>query len=257
MHRISDIKMVVTDLDGTLLRDDKTISTYTESILTGLREKGILFAVATARPIRAVKGFLPFLSYDAAAYHNGAVVYAGDSFLGGFGIKNPTAITASLLKAMPDITISVEANDIMYSNYNADKIWRGIVYTKTQDFHEIESLAADKIIVEADSLEAMHKFKAYIPEDLYLLLSENQLAMIMNKQATKANGVRLLADYYGIAMEQIIAFGDDYNDIDMLKSCGIGVAVADALEEVKAVSDYGCEDSNQDGVARWLAEYIL
>ena len=54
-----DIKMIVTDLDGTLLKDDKSISTYTENVIKQLRNRGILFVVATARPIRAVKTFLP------------------------------------------------------------------------------------------------------------------------------------------------------------------------------------------------------
>lgn len=66
MSDFNNIKMVVTDLDGTLLRGDKTISEKTKNILTSLKKKGIPFGIATARPIRSVKNFLPFLSYDFA-----------------------------------------------------------------------------------------------------------------------------------------------------------------------------------------------
>ena len=88
MNRI-DVKMIVTDLDGTLLKDDKSISTHTETIIKQLRNSGILFVLATARPIRAVKGFLPWLSYDAAIFHNGAVVMDHEILLKKLGIKNP------------------------------------------------------------------------------------------------------------------------------------------------------------------------
>lgn len=84
-----DIKMIVTDLDGTFLRTDKSVSAYSQKIIQQCREKGIVFVIATARPVRAVKNFLPFLSYDSAIYHNGAVVRLGEKMLDGYGIPNP------------------------------------------------------------------------------------------------------------------------------------------------------------------------
>lgn len=84
-----DIRMIVTDLDGTFLRTDKSVSAYSQQIIQQCREKGIIFVIATARPVRAVKSFLPFLSCDAAIYHNGAVVRLGEKTLDGYGIPNP------------------------------------------------------------------------------------------------------------------------------------------------------------------------
>lgn len=83
---------------------------------------------------------------------------------------------------------------------------------------------------------------------------KNLVAMIMNRQATKANGIKILAAHYGI---KIAAFGDDYNDIDMLQSCGIGIAMDNALPEVKAAADQICGSNEQDGVARWIADNLL
>jgi hydroxymethylpyrimidine pyrophosphatase-like HAD family hydrolase len=54
-----------------------------------------------------------------------------------------------------------------------------------------------------------------------------------------------------------VSFGDDKNDLEMIKRCGIGVAVENALDEVKNVAKYVCKSNNDDGVARWLEEYIL
>ena len=54
-----------------------------------------------------------------------------------------------------------------------------------------------------------------------------------------------------------VAFGDDYNDIEMLRDCGIGVAVANAIPEVKTAADYICDTNDNDGVAKWLEERVL
>ena len=72
------IKMIVTDLDGTLLKKEKTITEYTSSVFRQCRDIGIKLVCATARPIRAVKMLNLDWLFDAAIYHNGAVIYAGE-----------------------------------------------------------------------------------------------------------------------------------------------------------------------------------
>lgn len=255
MNRM-DMKMIVTDLDGTLLRDDKSISTRTETVINQLRNRDIVFVVATARPIRAVKTFLPRVTYDAAIFHNGAVVMDHEVILKNLGIKNPRRIVNSILDDNPKYKIAVESNDVMYSNFHAEEIWPGIDYIKTVDFEELENSFAEKIIVDANPMEAMNKLMNCIADDLYLLPSENRIITIHNKQSSKMNGIKILAERYGISPSQIVAFGDDYNDIDMLKACGIGVAVENALPEVKKAVKEIAESNEQDGVAKWLERFL-
>ena len=69
-------------------------------------------------------------------------------------------------------------------------------------------------------------------------------------------GIRLAAGALGIGMSEIAAFGDDYNDIGMLRTCGIGVAVENALPEVIAAADAVCACSDEDGLAKWAEENI-
>lgn len=256
MTNVSEIKMVVTDLDGTLLRDDKSVSAYTQDVIRKLRNRGVLFVIATARPIRAVKKFLPWVSYDAAVFHNGAVVEDGGRRLGKTGIQNPLEIVTAILRDRPKTKIAVESNDEMYSNFDAGEFWKGIEYTATADFHETEGLVADKIILEARSGAEMEVFRPYLRDGLYIQLSENRLATIHDLQSTKRNGIELIAREHGMSLAQVAAFGDDYNDREMLMVCGIGVAVANALEEVKAAAAYVCGSNEQDGVARWLEENL-
>lgn len=253
---MSEIRMVVTDLDGTLLKSDKHISEFTASVIEQMRQKGIIFAIATARPIRAVKDSLPWIPFETGVFHNGAVIVRDKEQISGYGISDSLKIVSAILKDHPSHHIAVEANDVMYANFAAEALWPGVIYTETIEFQELEGIMADKIIVEAHSLEEMHLLQRYLPEELYLQLSENIVAMILNKNATKMNGIRLLAKQYGIRPEQIVAFGDDYNDIDMLQACGVGIAMENALDEVKKAADQICQSNEEDGVARWIHEHL-
>ena len=250
------IEMIVTDLDGTFLRTDKSISEYTLGMIEKCRSKGIPFVVATARPIRAVDIDLPFIKYDSAIFHNGAVVRVEGKQLNGFAIKEPGDLISRILKDFPGIQISAEINDNMYSNFDPRGIWKNVAYTLT-DFSDLPKSDADKILLNVSSLEEMKRFEPYLPEDLYIQLSENTVGMIMNKKASKINGIKAIAETYGISLNNIVAFGDDYNDIEMLQSCGIGVSVGNAIEEVKEISDDICGNNDEDGLGKWLEAHMI
>lgn len=76
------------------------------------------------------------------------------------------------------------------------------------------------------------------------------------KGATKGQALCAVADALNIPIETVVAFGDDINDIDMLRTAGASVAMSNAIENVAAVADYICGDCDEDGVARWLTENI-
>ena len=119
------IKMIVTDLDGTLLRTDKTISEYTVSVFHRCRENGIIIVFATARPIRAVTMLNLYIENDAAIYHNGAVIAIADNTHYHIGIE--PEVTKVLLiqtaKRFSDMKLSAEINDTLYANFDVSTIW--------------------------------------------------------------------------------------------------------------------------------------
>ena len=75
--------------------------------------------------------------------------------------------------------------------------------------------------------------------------------------ATKEKAIEALTDYLHIPIEQTVAFGDDFNDIGMLKLCGTGVAMGNAIQEVKQCATEITVTNNEDGVAKWINEKIL
>lgn len=251
-------KIIVTDLDGTLLKDDKSISQYTSDVIRKLCNSGHKFVIATARPLRAAKEFVANIDINAGIYHNGALIYMDGEKTDGFQIDNVITLIDKILLEYPQAAIAVEADDVLYSNFDADRLWpgNGFIYTNS-NFSELIEKKADKVIIEVSSLEDMKKYQKLLPTDLYIQLSENKIGMIMNKKATKSNGISFLAQKFNIDVENIIAFGDDYNDIDMLEFCGTGICVKNAVDDVKVFANQICDTNENDGVAKWIEEFIL
>jgi len=265
-----NIKMIVTDLDRTLLRYDKTISQYSVDVLNKCRDKGIKLVFATARPKRTVDHFCLDVPIDGLIFHNGAVVCVGENRLASFGI-NPESrdhILLAVSKDYPTATVSVEIDDVLYANFNdlpeyevwqkkeSNLIWNHI---KT-DFTDLPPKPADKIIIGVKSMEDIKELVKYVPDNFYIEMNSGDninLGLIMNRFATKWNAVQTLSAHFGIVTADIVAFGDDYNDIGMLRGCGVGVSVANAIDEAKAAADFGCDTNDNDGVARWLEENLL
>lgn len=249
-------KMIVTDLDRTLLRGDGSISEYTVKILDRVRGNGIKLVFATARPIRNVKNVKARVCFDSCIYHNGAVVQFEKEIVFHKGIYNPINILQNMLHGNPYMKIGVESCDTLYANFDVNDIWPKTVYIHTKDFEECRNQITEKIIIPQKEIDEINIFE-YMHENLYLEVSEKKLAMILNKEASKVNGVRLVAEMYGISMEDVVAFGDDYNDIEILKNCGLGVAVRNAYDDVKNYADDICESNENDGVAQYINEIIL
>ena len=252
------IKLVVVDLDCTLLRTDKTASIGTAEVLARCRARGIKVAFATARPIRTTNEVVGTIEFDARIFHNGANVYAGEELLFkcGIDIEVAQAMLLELNRDFPERLISVEIDDVNYSNQNVMTEWARSRFVVT-DFTDLPRRTADKVLVEWLRDDDLAVFEGYIADELYVENSEGKIALIMNKNATKLRAVALIAEHFGIELSEVVAFGDDVNDIEMLRNCGCGVAMANALDEVKAVADEICGSNDEDGVAEWLRRKVL
>ncbi|MBO7631868.1 MAG: HAD hydrolase family protein, partial [Lachnospiraceae bacterium] len=90
------------------------------------------------------------------------------------------------------------------------------------------------------------------PDDVYSTIADKKLIQFMGRTATKWNGIRQLLERAGIPAEQAIYFGDDNDDIEPIEKCGLGVAVANALPQVKEKADAVTLSNDEDGVAVFL-----
>ena len=248
------IKGLVVDLDRTLLRSDKTLSSYTLGVLGRCKEMGMKLIVATARPFRTAEEYCRMIRADAIVVSNGARVICGDHRTE-FGIDLRSAVT--LLKALeqdPSLTVTLETGDEAYSNRPVQE-YETVLSNDLAGVAEAEG--ALKILVTYDDGKALEAVKENLTEDLYYTVASGHLIQIMSKAATKWNGIKAVLELCGCALEETAYFGDDNDDIEPIKRCGLGVAVANAIDEVKAVADDIAESNDADGVAKYIERRVL
>ncbi|MCL2266241.1 MAG: HAD family hydrolase [Treponema sp.] len=247
--------MIACDLDGTLLRSDNSISDFTKDILSRCRRKGIKVVYATGRggssEIRA-----PSFMFDGRINMNGAIGKIGDEII--YSKTIPWQSARPLLTACDKYGLKTasELCGIHYSNFNVAQEWSIITSYKIVDFskHEID---AEKLYMLVKKPEDAAFIEKYLNNDLYLTVSRDGMAQVMHKDASKSKALDALAKFWNIGSSETAAFGDDLNDIDMIRYAGAGVAMENAVSEVKAAADFECKNNNEDGIAKWLCENIL
>lgn len=250
------IKMVVFDLDGTLLRTDKTISERTKATLRLCQDKGIKTVYATGRGSSA-EIIVPSGLFDGKITMNGSVAKVGDEIVYNSLIPCLTARPFLLDCGKRGLKMTSEIAGMHYTNFTIPNEWTDVVrnwgitdFSKhDKDAEKIYSfdLTADDISFITDNL----------PEDLYMVMAVDGLAMIMHKDATKEKAVAALAKHWSVEQSEIVSFGDDLNDIDLLEFAGISVAMGNALASAKAVANHICDTNDNDGVAKWIEENLL
>ena len=251
------IKMLVTDLDNTLLRSDKSISAYTASIFRRCRERGMKIVFATARPKRNLVGFTQMVAPDAIVSDNGARVCAGEQTI----LRNdvpPTAVTAIVNTLLPLAGIRLHLNyeHFSFTNHETYRSWGnwGVEYS---DFSTYNPHGVQKIAIEAADILLLSRVDFDALGCHYHGNQGEIWYMAMAKAATKLNAIHATATHFGIALSDIAAFGDDHNDVGMLRACGTGVAVANAIDEAKAAADFICDINDNDGPAKWIEANLL
>ncbi len=254
-----DIKLVVTDLDRTLLRTDKNISDYTVSIFKQCRERGIVTAIATARSEVSAKRYIDRINPDIVISCGGALVRCSDKTI--YRSVLPASISDRLIYEMvtSDLVgeITVDCDSGYYVSYSSPADHPDYLHGIYYDFNKPLGQDTYKITSEIfDQSYAKQLLQKY-PECSVIHFSGEAWCRFASVTADKSIALQKLSSYLDVPTSQFAAFGDDYNDIEMIRGCGIGVAVANAIDEAKAVADFICDTNDNDGVAGWLDERVL
>jgi Cof subfamily protein (haloacid dehalogenase superfamily) len=252
------IKMIVSDLDHTLLNNQEMISDHTANVLNRCQEKGIRIAFATARPERATRQFQQKVQPDYIISNNGATIVAHNQVICNRVIPNDlkNRLIPELISSTNITCISVEAGDCLYTNYRGEPWgaeWNA-VYT---DFNQTVKEETPKLSIECKDTVAMKPMiKKYSSLNFYENSGENWF-QVMHRDATKMNGISFVAQRLKINTEHVLAFGDDHNDLEMLENCGIGVAVSNGIKPARRAANFICECNDDDGVAKWIESQVL
>lgn len=270
-------KLIVSDMDGTLLNNDHMVSEGNKTTLKELIHNNIHVAIATGRIYPSAKTYAKQLGILTPVIAcNGAIIrnLENDEILYESNIKKEDALKVLEMTKENNLCTYFYTSDTFY----ADRIEKHFkkYYEKNASLKEEERL--DMRIVEnaykhIENSEE-HIYKMVIIDEDQEVLSDIRKKLekidsievsksyihnieIMNKGVSKGNAVDYLAKSLGVKQEEVICFGDHENDMSMIEYAGLGVAMGNAEEMVKKIANYVTDTNNQDGVSKAIRKFVL
>ncbi|WP_440209954.1 Cof-type HAD-IIB family hydrolase [Actinobacillus pleuropneumoniae] len=252
---------VFSDIDGTLLNTAHQITPLTRQAIQSVMQKGIPFIPVSARPPLAITPYTQQLqSYYPIICYSGALILDQDlSQLYSVVIEQADLNRLDLLlEKYQHLSINHYAGiDWLTNDLENEWTVQESEITGLQAVEKTKNLTdVHKILVmgEAEQIQSLEKLlKQQLPH-LAIHRSKNEYLEIMNKQATKSNAIRFMEAILNVNQDQVIAFGDNFNDLDMLQYAGLSVAMGNAPEEIKAAAKRVTLSNNDDGIAVVLNE---
>lgn len=271
-----DIQLVAIDLDGTLLRDDKSLSQENVDAIKEAIEQGVQVVICTGRTLPSIQ----YLSKQLPQGHgdeylilqNGAVIHQ----LPDLNIVHETILTESDRQAIYDVFKEYRSEEVQMVAFDPDKLY--LVDDETANptvVQDAETLSTDITLAKFEevlNLETLYKIVVFggvefiddylekIPNDLYeqvhIVRSLPVAIEFIPKLANKANGLNALIQQLDIKAENIMTIGDELNDYEMVKMAGLGVAMENGHPEVKRVADELTLTNNENGVAHAIRKFV-
>lgn len=263
------IKLIVADLDGTILHDDKSIDEDMNQCIHALNEIGIQFTLASGRNVHIMKNILQELAVTLPYItNNGANMYEHDQCIYERDMESDALLSAFQI---------LEKDALPFIAYTSDA-----VYTKDASCEELQEFlqrlkGKTKIINGFDATMGVPDsiFKVVIiPQDskrmqeaytlinascqnLQCVRSEDDIFTMTHIDATKGKTLLELLRKERIDPQDVMVFGDNFNDISMFETAGISIAMGNAHSEVKELADYITDTNNQNGVSSFIRKHIL
>ena len=268
-------KLIALDIDGTLLNDDKVITAKTKQVLIHAQKNGMRLALASGRPSAGLVNLAQQLQLDK---HNGLLL----SYNGGKVIEAttgkvlyeksiPNQLAVKLIRKLEryDVVPFVDDEQNMYvTDANGFQVQYETtsnnllpyVVSSVADELERRAFSPVKVLIAAppEYLQPrIAELKEGFNDDLEFILSTPFYLEATMNGINKAFSLRQSYETLGICSDEIIAFGDAQNDYEMLKSVGLGIAMGNACNELKAIANDITLSNNEDGIAFALEKHIF
>lgn len=261
------VDAIAFDLDDTLLRDDRTISPYTLSVLRRAAEAGVRVIPASGRTRDSMRRFVDQIGCATCFIAcNGAEVWSPDRrLLEQELLSVPLAAEVARFAESHGCYAQTYAEDCFF--YNREGEWAR-AYAESSELRGVYvgnleayiTRPTPKILMMDDPArvaELLLEAQAIFRGRASLTCSKPYFLEVNPLRATKGNALRRCAERFGFDMANVMAFGDSLNDLSMLTAAGHGVAVANAREDVRSQIAAVCGSNEEDGVARYIEQYVL
>lgn len=267
------IRLVACDLDGTLLNNDHEITDDNRKVVEDLKAKDIPFVIATGRIYPSAAEFAKSLDLSTPIIAcNGAVVKdpVEDKILYHYPVDKDTMLALIKICKKHDIYFHIYSLDTVYAERNERLIKKYNDWKAKDPKKSLVKTAVVRHIEEVIETEVIYKLGLYIDEEgakeaydemvklpgITSCFSLSTLVDIFNEEASKGVAVMALTEQYGLSINEVMALGDNENDMPMLKAAGLGVAMRDARDQVKAVADDVTDSNENSGVAKAIRKHI-
>lgn len=267
------VTLVAVDLDGTLLNSEKKVTEKTKEAIRNLKNHGILFGVVSGRPVES--GVILAKDWgldDSISFFigmNGGVLY---------DTRRKTKETYSILNGplvweiikhyqdMPDLHFEVMVGNKRYVAYSTEEtLANAKLYGEEEIIVDLEDFLHDrnvnKLIIRSkpeDQPKVAEIAKTIKLPGITGFSTSDVLFEFVDPDINKGFGVQKVCQHFGLNLDNVVAFGDENNDVEMLMLAGTGVAMNNALPSVKAIADVVSDYTNdQDAIAHYIDEVIL
>ncbi len=269
MTKLKNIKVVVSDLDGTLLNPQHRISDYTKSIFQELHNQNYLIVVATGRHHLDAMAIIETLEVPVyLVSSNGARIHSPEKEeLFSFNLNSDIVKTALSVDIDPEITVVLFKENVWQTNKLSEKLnafQSELKYhPELVDYKTLEDFGAIKIFFAHDNHEKLVKLKDAVlvnsSEHLHHAFSLPTCLEFMDKSVDKAVAIMKVLEKEGFTAEEAVSFGDGFNDVQMLSSTGKGLIMGNApvlLKETLPNLEV-IKTNAEDGVAKYISSKIL
>lgn len=267
---MSKYKAICCDIDGTLLTDDKKITDLNkECIQHVVKEQGVKFVITSGRMLYSIRKIYTELGITGlASCCNGTCFFdENDNLVQDFRVEKQylPAIIKTARNNNLDLVYIVGNDWYMENTDNFTYRTKINFYFKdciVANFDRlIKEIAPNKMVAMSTDPEVLANFERElrdegIDESVVVYYRGTNFIEIMPSCADKSLAIDVLSKSYNIPVEQIVAIGDDYNDVNMIQMAGLGVAMANGIDEVKKVADFITLSNEEDGVASVIQKFF-
>ena len=260
------IKIILSDIDGTFLKDDKHPTDLHAKAIKAVVDKGLKFVFVSARMPEAIYPITDALGMNhtpVISYGGGFVLTEREEVL--FDKKMPAEDSRNILAALndwQDITINFYTGRRWFVETIDKRVqFEMDITSATAELANFDDLLAENIlpnkiliICEPPTCEEMERVLGKRFPALNVVRSAPYLLEIMDKSVSKATGIKVLLKHYGIALDEAVAFGDNYNDIEMLELIPQSVVMANAPDKVKELAAAVTDSNEQSGIYTYLVK---
>jgi Cof subfamily protein (haloacid dehalogenase superfamily) len=267
------IELIAIDMDGTLLNPQHQITPVVKQALTAARAKGVHVVLATGRPYVGVRDYLRQLDIqgdgDFCITYNGALVLRAAD--GACVLQETLGFDDYLYfeKLAREFGVHFQAFDFdtlytpnknigKYTIHEASMTGIPLKYRSVEEMDRNIRFPKVMMVDEAELLDsAIARLPAEARERYTIMKSAPYYLEILHKRVDKGAGVKMLADHLSIPQQNVMALGDQANDTAMIEYAGVGVAMGNAIPELKAVAQHITTANTEDGVARAIEKFVL